>query len=107
MRGLNKVSLIGHLGKDPDLVRVNESTTVAKVSMATSESYRDKDGRLKTQTDWHSLIIWGKLAELAGAHMRKGTKLYAEGKLKSRKYTDKAGIVRYVTEVIVDSIILI
>jgi single-strand DNA-binding protein len=107
MKGLNRVSLIGHLGKDPEIVQVNEHTRVAKVSMATSESYRNKEGELKTQTDWHSLVIWGKLAELTGAHLHQGSKLFVEGKLKSRKYVDKQGLTRYVTEVIVDSIIII
>jgi single-strand DNA-binding protein len=107
MKGLNRVSLIGHLGKDPEVVQVSADTRVAKVSIATSESYRDKAGQLKTQTDWHALVMWGKLAEVAGAHLRKGTKLFVEGKLKSRKYTDKQGLTKYVTEVIVDSIIII
>jgi single-strand DNA-binding protein len=107
MKGLNRVSLIGHLGKDPDLVLINESTRVAKVSMATSESYRNKEGDIKTQTDWHSLVIWGKLADLASAHLRKGTKLFVEGKLKTRKYEDKQGATKYVSEVIVDKIVII
>jgi single-strand DNA-binding protein len=107
MKGLNRVSLIGHLGKDPELVQVNADTRVAKMSIATTESYRDKAGQLKTQTDWHALVLWGKLAEVAAAHLRKGTKLFAEGKLKSRKYTDKEGVVRYVTEVIVDNIVML
>jgi single-strand DNA-binding protein len=107
MKGLNRVSLIGHLGKDPDLVQINEITRVAKVSMATSESYRNKEGDIKTQTDWHSLVIWGKLADLASAHLRKGTKLFVEGKLKTRKYEDKQGATKYVSEVIVDKIVII
>lgn len=107
MKGLNRVSLMGHLGKDPEIVQVNAGTAVAKVSMATTESYRDKSGQLKVQTDWHSLVLWGKLAELAGTHLRKGSKLFVEGKLKNRKYCDKTGIVRYVTEVIADNIVLL
>lgn len=107
MKGLNRVSLIGHLGKNPELVQVKEDLRVAKVSLATTESYRNKEGILKTQTDWHSLVIWGRLAELASAHFKKGTKLFVEGKLKTRKYEDKQGVTKYVSEIIVENIVIL
>ncbi len=107
MKGLNRVSLIGHLGQDPEIVKISESNCVAKVSIATTESYRNKLGELTTQTDWHSLVIWGKLAEVAGKHLKKGSKLFVEGKLKSRKYKDKQGVTKHVTEIIVDNIVML
>lgn len=107
MKGLNRVSLIGHLGKDPDHKVINGELQVAKVTMATTETYRDKDGTLKAQTDWHSLVMWGKLAQVAQKHLKKGTHLFVEGKLKCRKYQDKAGQTKYVSEIIVENILML
>lgn len=107
MKGLNRISLIGHLGKDPEYKDISPDLQVAKVSMATTETYRDKDGNLKAQTDWHSLVMWGKFAKMAQKHLKKGTHLLAEGKLKCRKFEDKNGQTRYVSEVIVEKILLL
>lgn len=105
MQGLNRVTLIGHLGKDPELRQISSEVEVAKVSFATSENYRDKEGKIKTQTDWHSLVIWGKLAAFAGQHLKKGSHLFVSGKIKCRKFVDQKGATRYVSEIIVDQII--
>jgi single-strand DNA-binding protein len=111
MRGLNKVTLIGHLGKDPEVQEVSKTeamgVTVAKLSLATSESYRDEEGELHTHTEWHQVVVWGKLAETVGKFLHKGSMIYMEGKLKTRSYEDKEGSKRYVTEVIMDSFIML
>jgi single-strand DNA-binding protein len=107
MKGLNKVSLIGHLGKDPDVRAVGEGMRVSHVSLATTEMYRDKAGALKTQTDWHALVLWGKLSEVAEKHLHKGSLVYVEGKLKTRHYDDNAGGRRYVSEVIVEQLLML
>lgn len=107
MKGLNRVSLIGHLGKDPEFKEISKDVQVAKVSMATTETYRDSMGVLKAQTDWHSLVLWGKLAQVAQKYLKKGSKLLVEGKLKCRKYQDKTGQTRYVSEVIVENILML
>lgn len=104
MQGLNKVMLMGHLGKDPETVLLPD-THLTKCSLATTESYRDEKGHLKSHTEWHSLIIWQKLAEYAAEHLRKGNRVYVEGKLKTRNYKDADGKTVYVTEVVVDKII--
>jgi single-strand DNA-binding protein len=107
MKGFNRITLIGHLGKNPEYKKINDTTDVAKVSMATTDTYRDKSGSFKTQTDWHSLVIWGKLACVAKDHLQKGSYLMVEGKLKCRKYEDTKGITRYVSEIIVDTILML
>ncbi|MBL0316675.1 MAG: single-stranded DNA-binding protein [Flavobacteriales bacterium] len=107
MKGLNRVSLIGHLGKDPEYKEISGELQVAKMTLATTETYRDKEGILKAQTDWHSLVMWGKLAQVAQKHLKKGSHLFIEGKLKFRKYEDKSGQIKYVSEVIVENILML
>lgn len=104
MQGLNKVLLIGHLGKDPEYLTLESGKTLAKCSLATSESYKDKDGKLQTQTEWHSLILWQGLAEYAHKYLKKGNLVYVEGKIKTRSFDDKDQSKRYVTEIIVERI---
>ena len=91
MRGLNKVTLIGNLGKDPEVQVLEGNVPVAKFSLATSETYRDKSGQPQISTDWHTVVLWRGLAELAQAYLRKGSLVYLEGKLKTRHYDDAAG----------------
>ena len=105
MRGLNKVILIGNLGKDPDIQVLDGNVPVAKFSLATSETWRDKSGQLQTSTDWHTVVLWRGLAELAQAYLRKGSLVYLEGKLKTRHY-DAAGVRHYVTEIIGEHLLL-
>ncbi|HEX8426315.1 single-stranded DNA-binding protein [Hymenobacter sp.] len=107
MRGLNKVTLIGNLGKDPDVQVLEGNVAVAKFSLATSETYRDKSGRPQTHTDWHSIVLWRGLAELAQAYLRKGSLVYVEGKLKSRHYDDAEGRRHYVTEIVGEQVLML
>lgn len=101
MSGVNKVILIGNLGKDPEVRELENGRAVANVSMATSESYKNKAGEKVTNTEWHNLVAWSPIAEVWGKHAQKGTKMYVEGKLATRSYDDKEGQKRYVTEVVV------
>jgi len=107
MRGLNKVTLLGNLGKDPDVQVLEGNVAVAKFSLATSETYRDKAGQLHTHTDWHSIVLWRGLAELAQAYLRKGSLVYVEGKLKNRHYDDGEGRRHYITEIIGEQVLML
>jgi single-strand DNA-binding protein len=100
-RGINKVILIGNLGNDPDVKYLPSAVAVANITVATSESWIDKaTQQKKEETEWHKIVIYGKLAEIAGEYLRKGSKVYLEGKLKTRKWTDQNGIERYTTEIV-------
>ena len=107
MRGLNKVTLIGNLGKDPDIQTLGGNVPVAKFSLATAESFKDKNGQTQYSTDWHTVVLWRSLAELAGTYLRKGSLIYVEGKLKTRSYDDSDGNKRYVTEVVAEQLIML
>ena len=100
-RGVNKVILVGNLGQKPDMKYTQSNTAVANLSLATSESWKDKDsGDLKTKTEWHRVVYFRKLAEIAEQYLDKGSKIYIEGKLQTRKWQDQAGNDRYTTEVL-------
>ena len=100
-RGVNKVILVGNLGQKPDMKYTQSNTAVANLSLATSESWTDKDsGDLKTKTEWHRVVYFGKLAEIAEQYLDKGSKVYVEGKLQTRKWQDQSGNDRYTTEVL-------
>lgn len=102
-RGINKVILIGNLGGDPEVRYMPQGGAVANLTIATSESWTDKQtNEKKEQTEWHRLVIYGKLAEIAGEYTRKGSKIYVEGKLRTRKWQDQQGVERYTTEIIVN-----
>lgn len=103
----NKVQLIGNLGNKPEIRSLESGKKMARFSMATSEVYRSQKGEKITETQWHTLIAWGKVAELAEKLLDKGTGIAIEGKLTSRNYTDKDGVKRYVTEVQVNEILLL
>lgn len=101
-RGVNKVILVGFLGQDPEIHYMPNGNAVAGLSLATSESWRDKQsGETKEKTDWHRVVIFGKLAEIAGEYLRKGSQVYIEGQLRTRKWTDDSGSDRWTTEVLV------
>ncbi|EBW6765681.1 TPA: single-stranded DNA-binding protein [Salmonella enterica] len=101
-RGVNKVILVGHLGQDPEMRYMPNGGAVSTLTLATSESWRDKqDGTLRENTEWHRVVVFGKLAEIAGEYLRKGAQVYIEGQLRTRKWTDQAGQDRYTTEVVV------
>ena len=97
---VNKVTLIGNLGADPEIRRLENGVAVAKLRLATNENYRDKNGEWQTQTEWHSVVVWRWLAERAEQYLKKGSLVYIEGKLTSRKYQDKDGNEKYITEVV-------
>ena len=101
---LNKVQLIGFLGATPDIRYIpgDNSKAVAKFSLATSESWKGKDGAKQEHTDWHNIVIYGKLSEIADAHLGKGSLVYLEGSIKSRSY-EKGGETRYITEIVCDT----
>jgi len=103
MAGINKVILIGNLGKDPEIRTLETGAKVATFSLATNEVYKDKDGNKKEVTDWHNIVLWRGLAELAEKYLRKGNQIYLEGKLKSRSYDDKDGNKKYITEVVAEN----
>lgn len=107
MRGLNKVTLIGNLGKDPEINVLEGNIPVAKFSLATTETFRDKSGQSHSQTEWHTIVLWRGLAELAQAYLRKGSLVYVEGKLKYRHYDDATGTRHYVTEIIADQVLML
>ncbi|PLX25449.1 MAG: single-stranded DNA-binding protein [Ignavibacteria bacterium] len=98
--GLNKVMLIGHLGADPELRYTEGNIPVATFNIATNESYKDQSGNLVDRTEWHRIVAWRKLAELFGEYLKKGSKVYIEGKLQTRSWDDKDGNKRYTTEVV-------
>jgi single-strand DNA-binding protein len=101
--GINKVILIGNLGQDPDIRYMQSGDPVANISIATSESWKDKTtGEPREKTEWHRVVFFGKLAEIVGKYLKKGSKVYVEGKLQTKKWTDKEGSDRYTTEVVVD-----
>lgn len=99
---MNRVTIIGHLGRDPEIKSVND-TKVCTVSMATSEKFKNKQGKVVENTDWHALVFWGKGAENIAKYCTKGSQLAIEGKNKTRSYDDKDGNKKYVTEVLVTS----
>ena len=107
MQGLNKVSLIGNLGNDPEHQKLEINRSVTKFSLATTETYKDKNGNTQKLTDWHSVILWGQLADFASQYLKKGSLVYVEGKLKTRNYDDRDGKRIYVTEVVGESLILL
>lgn len=99
-RGVNKVILVGNLGNDPEVRYMPNGGAVANITLATSESWRDKQtGEQKEKTEWHRVVLFGKLAEVAGEYLRKGSQVYIEGKLTTRKWTDQAGVEKYTTEI--------
>lgn len=100
-RGINKVILVGRLGNDPEVRYIPNGGAVANLQVATSESWRDKQtGEMREQTEWHRVVLFGKLAEVAGEYLRKGVQVYIEGQLRTRSWEDN-GITRYVTEILV------
>ncbi len=101
-RGINKVILVGNVGSDPDMRYLPNGGAVANITVATSETWRDKGtGEQREKTEWHRVVLFGKLAEVAGEHLRKGTQVYIEGQLQTRKWQDQGGQDRYSTEIVV------
>jgi len=104
MASVNKVIIVGNVGKDVDLRYLPSGDAIANLSVATSSNYKDKtSGEAKEATEWHRVTIFGKLAEIAGQYLKKGSSVYIEGKLRTRKYTDSNGVEKFATEIICDS----
>src|SRR6476646_4656325 len=103
----NKVQLIGNVGQNPEVKTLNGGKKVAKVSIATSDSYRNTSGEKVTDTQWHNLVVWGKLAEIMEKYVSKGSELAVEGKLIYRSYNDKEGVKKHVTEILVNELLLL
>ena len=102
-RGVNKVILVGNIGQDPEIRYMPNGSAVANISLATSESWKDKNtGQQQDKTEWHRVVLFAKLAEIVGEYCRKGSQIYIEGKLQTRKWTDQQGQEKYTTEIVVD-----
>ena len=102
MASLNKVMLIGNLGKDPEVRFTASGQAVASFSLATSEKFKGKSGEWEERTEWHNITLWGKLAEIAGEYLSKGKTIFVEGRLQTRKWQDKSGNDRYTTDIVGD-----
>ena len=103
----NKVQLIGNLGQDPEVKKIGDDKKVAHLSVATNENYRNAKGEKVTDTQWHNVVAWGKLADIAEKFLLKGTEVVIEGKLINRNYTDKQGVKRYITEVQANELLIL
>ena len=103
MAGVNKVILVGNLGKDPEIRHLEGGAAVANFTLATSESYKDKTGARQESTEWHNIVVWRGLAEVAEKYLKKGMTIYIEGKLRTRSWDDKEGHKRYTTEIVGDT----
>jgi single-strand DNA-binding protein len=99
---LNKVMLIGNVGREPEIRYTNDGKPIANLTVATSEKWKDKDGNQQESTEWHRVVLFGSIAQIVEKYVSKGSKLYLEGKLQTRKWTDNAGVDKYTTEVVVD-----
>lgn len=104
MSGVNKVIIIGRLGADPEVKTVTSGQTVARLSLATSETWNNAEGKKQERTEWHRVVVWGKLAELCGKYLSKGRQVYLEGRIQTRSWEDKDGQKRYTTEVVANQI---
>ena len=107
MAGVNKVILVGNLGKDPEVKYLDSGVAVANFSLATTESYKNKEGERVNQTEWHNIVLWRGLAEVAEKWLKKGSSVYIEGKIKTRKWEDKNGNTRYNTEILADNMTML
>jgi len=107
MAGVNKVILIGNLGRDPEIFTTESGIKRAKFTLATTESYKGKDGNRVETTDWHNIVLWRGVAEVAERFLRKGSKVYLEGKIRTSSYDDKDGNKRYITEILGDNLVML
>ncbi|MEC8853019.1 MAG: single-stranded DNA-binding protein, partial [Bacteroidota bacterium] len=107
MAGVNKVILIGNLGKDPEVRYLDSGVAVANFSLATTENYKNKEGERISQTEWHNIVLWRGLAEVAEKWLKKGSSVYIEGKIRHRKWEDKEGNTRYTTEILGDNMTML
>src|SRR3984885_9239095 len=107
-KSINKVILIGNLGKDPEVKHTPQGTAVAKIALATNERFKDKDGQWQDRTEWHNVVLWARLAEIAGEYLKKGGKVYIEGRLQTRSWDDKqTNQKKWMTEVVASDLVLL
>ncbi len=104
MAGVNKVIVVGRLGADPELKTITGGNSVCRLSVATSENWTDKQGQKQERTEWHKVVVWGKLAELCGKYLAKGRQCYVEGRLQTRSWEDQQGQKRYATEIVANTV---
>lgn len=104
MAGVNKVIIVGRLGADPEVRTVGQGGTVTRLSVATSENWVDKEGQKQERTEWHRIVVWGRLAEICGKHLSKGRQVYVEGRLQTRSWEDQQGQKRYSTEIVANTV---
>jgi single-strand DNA-binding protein len=104
MAGINKVIIVGRLGTDPEIKHTQNSQVVARLSVATSENWTDKSGQKQERTEWHRVVVWGKLAELCGKYLSKGRQVYVEGRLQTRSWEDNQGQKKYSTEIVANTV---
>lgn len=108
MAGINKAILVGNLGRDPEVRTLESGASVAQFTLATSDSYKNKNGERVENTEWHNIVVWRGLAEVAGKYLKKGSKVYIEGKITSRSWDDKeTGQKRYITEIVADNMVML
>ena len=107
MAGVNKVILLGNLGKDPEVKHLDNGIAVANFSLATTESYTNKQGERVNQTEWHNIVLWRGLADIADKYLKKGNSVYVEGKITTRKWEDKDGNTRYSTDIVADKMTML
>lgn len=104
MSGVNKVILVGRLGNDPEIRYTQQGAGVANFNIATSENWTDKDGNKQERTEWHRIVVWGKMAEICAQYLNKGRQVFVEGRLQTRKWDDKEGQTRYTTEIVASTV---
>ena len=103
MASVNKVIIVGNLGRDPDMRSMDGGEAIANIAVATSHKWKERDsGEIREQTEWHRIVFFGRLAEIVGQYLRKGSSVYVEGRLHTRKYTDKDGVERYATDIVAE-----
>jgi len=107
MGSVNKVILLGNLGKDPELKYTPSGSAVANFTIATNETWKDKEGQKQEHTEWHRIVVWGKLAEICGEYLHKGRQVYIEGSIRSRTYKDREGVEKSITEIKADNMVMI
>jgi single-strand DNA-binding protein len=107
MASVNKAIVLGHLGRDPEVRFRDSGDAVANLSIATTETWKDKSGEKQEKTEWHRVVLFGKVAEVAGKYLKKGSQAYIEGRIQTRKYTDKDGVEKYSTEIVGDRLQLL
>jgi len=107
MASVNKVILVGNVGKDPEVKYLEKDVAVAKFPLATSESYTNKNGEKITNTDWHNIVLWRGLAKIAESYVKKGSSVYIEGRIKTRSYQDENNVTKYITDIVADNMQLL